>query len=155
MSIEDMENMMGLLNHAPWAEWGTQSIDGTQAKAIAKPGTQAGSEAMDKAQESLDALSSVCSQMKALYRKCQTPTIAEKGGSIPSLLKAAMTKVDELEKIHMQPIADFIYGHDEEGTSFLPVNKVKIMLKDAAPAAALVNQAMIEIKTLSKAKGTV
>ena len=141
MSQHEMQTMMRLLSHAPWAEWSTQSIDGAPAKALAKPG----SEAMNKAQESLDALQAVSAQMKTIYRQCQTGAIAKEGGSTPSLLKVAMTKVKELEDQHLEPIADLRDGHDGQGIS---VKDLKGVLNVAAPAMAIVNQHMNEIKVL-------
>ena len=145
--------MMSLLNHAAWADWAAEPLGKAESTAQATSDTPAGEVALKRADESLVALQSVISQMKALYRRCHANKTL--GGSIPNILKTSMDKVKELEDVHISALSDFIYGHQ-----WLEIKDVKEMLIAAAPATADLNQAMMEINALvrsttgQKAQGT-
>ena len=146
MSQQDMHRFMELLNFAPWAEWGTtpNNIPKAELKNAATPG----SDAMKKAQECLDASKAVCISMMNFYKQVQTEGILRLPGvgSIPTIMSTAMKKVKEMEKEHMQPIADVIY--DPDGTCSASVQDVKDMLCAAAKTLQALTQYMNEAKAL-------
>ena len=51
-------------------------------------------------------------------------------GSIPAIMKAAMQAVKNMERDHLQTLAEFIY--DSDGTNTATVKDVKEMLNAAA-----------------------
>ena len=65
-------------------------------------------------------------------------------GSIPSIMKTAMKAANEMEKDHMQPMADLIY--DIDGTNKVTVKDVKEMLNSAAKALNPLQQYLHEAK---------
>ena len=67
-------------------------------------------------------------------------------GSIPAIMSTAMKKVKEMEKEHMQRIAEVIY--DPDGTCSASVKDVKDMLGAAAKTLQTLTQYMNEAKAL-------
>ena len=61
-------------------------------------------------------------------------------------MKAALKAVNELEKDHMQKMAELIY--DPDGKNTVTVKDVKEMLKSAAKATASVKQAFEDANAL-------
>ena len=146
MSLEDKEKMMELLGYAPWAEWSTtqNSTPVAELKNVVKPG----SDAMQKAQECLDASKAVCTSVQNFYTQIQKDGIlaSPEAGSIPSIMSSAMKAVRQMEKDHMQAMAELIY--DPDGTKKVTVKDVKEMLNAAAKALTPLQQYLVEAKAL-------
>ena len=86
--------------------------------------------------------------MKNFDQQCQSDGILTQpdAGSIPSILKTALRTVKDLEKDHLEPIADIIF--DPDGTHTVTVKEVKEMLTAAAKDLAPLQQYLIESKAL-------
>ena len=146
MTLEDKEKMMELLGYAPWAEWSTtqNSTPVAELKNVVKPG----SDAMQKAQECLDASKAVCTSVQNFYTQIQKEGIlaSPEAGSIPSIMSSAMKAVKQMEKDHIQPMAELIY--DPDGTQKVTVKDVKELLTSAAKALTPLQQYLVEAKAL-------
>ena len=144
MSNQDIQAMVKLLEFAPWAEWGANP-ESECPKAALKAPAQPDGEAMGKLQEGSDAMQAACKHMKTMFRDSKTSMTAGDCGSIPTLIKSAMTNVKVLEEMHLAPMQELLYN--VEGSA-ISVSQVKQMLKSAAPAMALLTMQMNEIKIL-------
>ena len=146
MSLEDKEKMMELLGYAPWAEWSTtqNSTPVAELKNVVKPG----SDAMQKAQECLDASKAVCTSVQNFYTQIQNDGIlaSPEAGSIPSIMSSAMKAIKQMEKDHMQAMAELVY--DPDGTKKVTVKDVKELLTSAAKALTPLQQYLVEAKAL-------
>ena len=146
MTLEDKEKMMELLDYAPWANWGAtpNNIPVAELKNVVKPD----SDAMHKAQECLDASKAVCISVQNFYKQIQSEGIlaSPEAGSIPSIMSNAINAVKQMEKDHIQPMAEFIY--DPDGTKKVTVKDVKEMLHSAAQALTPLQQYLQESKAL-------
>ena len=146
MTQQDMQKLKEMLNFAPWADWAVtpNNIPKVQLKIAATPD----SDAIQKAQECLDASKAVCVSMQNFYKMVQSEGILrmQDTGSIPAIMSTAMKKVKEMQTEHMQPIADVIYDH--EGTCSSSVKDVKDMLGAAAKTLQSLTQYMSEAKAL-------
>ena len=67
-------------------------------------------------------------------------------GGIPDIMPKAMKKVKEMEREHLQPIAEVMY--DPDGTCSASVKEVKDMLGAAAKTLQTLIQYMNEAKAL-------
>ena len=83
---------------------------------------------MHRAQECLEASKAVCISVQNFYKQIQKEGIlaSPEAGSIPSIMSSAMKAVKQMEKDHMQPIAELIY--DPDGTKKAIVKDVKQMV---------------------------
>ena len=135
-----------MLGYAPWAKWSTtqNSTPAAELKNVVKPG----SDAMHKAQECLDASKAVCISVQNLYKQIQKEGIlaSPEAGSIPSIMSSAMKAVRQMEKDHMQTMAELIY--DPDGTKNVTVKDVKELLTSAAKALTPLQQYLVEAKAL-------
>ena len=115
-----------------------------ELKNVVKPG----SDAMHKAQECLDASKAVCVSVQNFYKQIQKDGIlaSPEAGSIPSIMSSAMKAVKQMEKDHMQTMAELIY--DPDGTKKVTVKDVKEMPNSAAKALSPVHQHLEEAKAL-------
>ena len=116
MTDEDKEQMMGLLDYAPWAQWGAtpHNVPVAEMKKAVKPN----SDAMHTVQECLDASKAVCISVQNLLKQAQQEgtLTSPHAGSLPSIMKTAMEALDGMEKGHMQPLATSIYDMDGNNT---------------------------------------
>ena len=148
MTLEDKEKMMELLDYAPWAKWcGTpNNIPMAELKNTVKPN----SDAMQQAQECLDASKAVCMSVQNVFKQIQKEGIltSPEAGTIPSIMKTAMQAANEIEKDHMQPISALIY--DMDGTNKVTVKDVKEMLNSAARALNPVQQYLHAVNALAQ-----
>ena len=146
MTLQDKEKMMELLDYAPWAKWGTTPNDVPVAdlKKAVKPD----SDAMERAQECLDASKAVCINVQTFSKNIQKECIMTnpKAGSIPSIMNNAMKAAKDMEKDHMQTMAELIY--DPDGTKKVTVKDVKELLSSAAKALTPLQQYLVEAKAL-------
>ena len=146
MTLDDKDKMMELLDYAPWANWvATQDIvPEHELKKIVKPD----SDSMNKAQECLDACKAVCISTQNFFKQLQKEGIlaSPEAGSIPSIMKTAINAANQMEKDHMQPIAELIY--DTDGTKNITVKSMRNQLYSAAQALTLLKQHLDESKAL-------
>ena len=133
---------MELLGYAPWAEWSTtqNSTPVAELKNVVKPG----SDAMHKAQECLDASKAVCTSVQIFYKQIQKDGIlaSPEAGSIPSIMSSAMKAIKQMEKDHIETMAD------PDGTKKVTVKDVKELLNSAAKALTPLQQYLVEAKAL-------
>ena len=146
MTLDDKDKMMELLDYAPWANWvATQeNVPEHELKKVVKPD----SDPMHKAQECLDACKAVCFSTQGLFKQLQKEGVltSPEAGSIPSMMKKAINAATQMEKDHMQPIAELIY--DTDGTNNITVKSMRNQLYSAAQALTLLKQHLDESKAL-------
>lgn len=146
MTQQDKEKMLELLDYAPWAKWSTtpNNVPEVDLKKALKPD----SDAMERAQECLDASKAVCINVQTFFKNIQKEGIMTnpKAGSIPSIMNNAMKAAKDMEKEHMQPMAELIY--DVDGTKKVTKGHVKEMLNAAAKDLKNIQQYLLEAKAL-------
>ena len=144
--MEDRDKMMELLDYAPWAQWGAtpNNVPVSELRNVARPD----SDAMHRLQECMDASKAVCMNVQNMYKELQKEGIlaSPEAGSIPSIMKTALNAAKQMDKDHIQPLAELIY--DPDGTNKVTVKEAKERLHAAAQVAASLKQYLLESKAL-------